>query len=413
MKNKYGNWILAFLIAFGMWFYVVTQVSTSQTNEYYNVPVVLEGESVLVDRGLMLVSDPEVSVRVDLTANRQVLSKINASNMTLKADLSDIREAGTYRLEYSIDYPGDVPVGEVKVQLRSPDRVAVEVAKRDSKDVPVQVVYMGDTPADYMIDKVNATIDYEFVTVSGPQEVVELIADAAIVVDCEGRTESISESYRYVLRDAEGNAVDAATITTNVAEIRLDVRIVRVKEIPLVLAVVDGGGATADTTRIEIEPKTITVSGSDAALAELEQITLGTINLANVPEETERVFSIQLPEGITNLGEDTEALVRISFPDLATREFTITNIRTLNVPDGMVAQVLTKQLTVVVRGPKDYVSALQLGQIETQIDLSGVEGTAALEPVITFPEEYPGLGIVGRYSVNVTVAPEPEPTTEE
>ena len=77
------------------------------------------------------------------------------------------------------------------------------------------------------------------------------------------------------------------------------------------------------------------------------------------------------------------------------------------------ADLLTKQLTIWVRGPKDLVEKLTIGDITVTIDLTGVENTAAVEAKITFPPKFASLGAVGKYSVSVHVKPEEvTPVTE-
>ena len=51
-------------------------------------------------------------------------------------------------------------------------------------------------------------LDYPTVTVVGPASVADQIEKAVIEVDLTERRESISESFRYTLCDAEGNPVD-------------------------------------------------------------------------------------------------------------------------------------------------------------------------------------------------------------
>jgi YbbR domain-containing protein len=105
-------------------------------------------------------------------------------------------------------------------------------------------------------------------------------------------------------------------------------------------------------------------------------------------------------------------VVKISFPQLATREFTITEFVPLNLAEGMTWEPLTKQLTITVRGLKNQVQRLTAEQITVQVDLDGVENTSAVEPIIRFPEGFDSLGEVGSYSVSVQVVPA-ETTPEE
>ena len=410
-RNKLGALLIAIVIAVGLWMYVITYVSTDHEQTFYNVPVALEGGTILADRQLMLLSEDEYEVNIKVHGSRQDVSKINSGNIQLVADLSSIYEPGEHNLTYTIIYPGEVPTGAVSAE-KNPDRVRIIVARKKTKEIPVKVIYEGDVPADYIKDTSAMELDHSYVEITGPEDVVDQIDHAAVTVQCAGRTESIYESYRYALQDRDNKPVDAEYITTSVSEVKVYLPVSMVKKIPLVLTLVDGGGATAATTNLVIEPAEISISGSEAVLNALPELNLGTIELDQLTQDTTREYEISLPEGVRNVSNLTTARVTITFPKLATREFTITEFEPLNLPEGMAWEPLTKQLTITVRGLKSDIQRLNTADIRVQVDLTGVENTAAVEPTIRFPENLSSLGEVGSYSISVQVTPE-QPATEE
>jgi YbbR domain-containing protein len=407
-KNKLGSLALAFVIALGLWMYVTAYVSTEYTNTIYNIPVALEGKTILADRQLMLLRDEDFLVNVKLTGSRQDVSKINSGNIQVVADLSGIDEAGTHNLRYTVIYPGDVPSGAVSSQ-KDPDWLTLTVANKKTKQIPVELVYEGDVPADYIKDTAAVELNHPYVEISGPEHVVDEIHHACITIDCEGVTDTIYESYRYELQNEKNEPVDAGWITTNVSEVKVYLPVSMVKKIPLTVTLVDGGGATEATTKVVIEPEQISVSGNETALSTLTELNLGTIDLSQITEDTVREFAITLPAGIRNVSNLPTAKVSISFPLLATREFTITGFHPLNLAEGMAWEPLTQQLTITVRGLKSEVQRLNAEDILVQVDLSQVENTSAVEPIITFPAGLPSLGEVGTYSISVLVTPETDP----
>ena len=411
-RNKLGSFLLAVSIALGLWLYVVSYIDPDYELTLDNVSVGLEGKSILTaDRGLMILSEDEYRVSITVSGSRQDVSKINTGNIQVVADLSKIEEPGEHKLTYNIILPGDVPSGAVSYQ-KDPDRVTVEVARKKTKEIPVTVTYEGDVPADYIKDTAALELDHTYVEISGPEDVVDQIHHAAITVDCTGRTESIYESLRYELQDQQGEPVDAEWITTNVSEVKVYLPVVMVKKLPLTVTLVDGGGATAATTKLSIDPAYISISGSETALAAVEELDLGIIELAQITKDQELTFDITLPEGITNVSNLPTATVSISFPKLATREFTITEFEHTNLASGMKWESLTKQLTITVRGLKAEIQRLNAADIIARVDLSGVENTSAVEPDIIFPKSYESLGVLGSYSVSVQVTPL-EAVTEE
>ena len=407
MKSKLLSFLLSLTIAFTLWYYVITVVSPGSEEWYYNIPVVFEGETVLTeDRGMMITSSGDaVMVNLKLSGNRTDLAKVNPGNITVKVDLSKVYDPGEHELIYSIAFPGDVPSGALTVESKSPEAVTLSVEKRIKKPVDVQVDFSGSAAENFMADTENRILDYPTINVTGPSSVVELIDHAKIDVDLTDRVESISENYRYTLCDAEGNPVDVAMVTTDVAEVHLDVKIQRFKQIPLTMLLTYGGGAWEDSVEVSIEPATISVSGGEALLEDLNEIQLGSLDLSAIEEDVEGTYEIVLPEGITNLSERTEAQVKISFKNLAIREFEVSNIKATNVPEGMEAELMSQVLKVRLRGPADLMEKLTAEDIQIVVNFKGKEaGSYTIKASIKIQDKaYEKVGPVGNYTIPVTL----------
>ena len=404
-KSKLGRVLLSAAIAFALWLYVITVVNPNSEDTYYNIPVALQGEALLENNGMMIITEEKPTVTLVLSGNRSDLNKVNSSNITVVADLSKIYEAGIAELDYSISFPGDIAYGALSVQSRYPDSVVLEVERKIQKEIPVNIQYKGSVSTDFIVDKENKILDYSMVTIAGPQSVIDQITQAIIEVDLEGRNVSFSESYRYTLCDAEGKPVDAEKVDTNVAEVNLTLYIQRVKELPLVVTVVDGGGATEDTSDIKLEPSTIKVSGSDIVLEGLTELNLGTINLGELLQDTTLEFPINLPAGVTSLTPDLhEISVVVKFPDLITKTLTVNEIQAVNVPEGMEVEFLTQTLNVKVRGDSALVSRMSASNIIVTVDFASAQlGSYTVKPTITMKGAYSKVGAIGNYSVSVTL----------
>lgn len=406
-KNRFLSVLLSVAIALGLWLYVITSISPNSENTIYNIPVVLEGESVLKDRNLMITYQSASSVSLTLSGNRSDLYKVDQSNITVKANVANIYEPGTMiPISYTVTYPGSVASNAFNEESKSPDTIYINVEKRVNKKVPVEVQWVGTTPDGFLSDRENKVLDYSEITVEGPASVADQITKAVIEVDLSEQTESIDQSYRYTLCDDEGNPVDAQTITTDVAEVRVQVKIQRVQELKLTLDVIYGGGATPVNTKIEISPASIRVTGGDAVLEELgDTRVLGQLDLSQVEKSTEGlVYSITLPEGVTNETGVTEATVSVTFTGLSSKELSVNDIRILNLPEGMEADIITEKLTVVVRGPTADIARLTEDDVYATVDLTGAElGTTTFKANIVISDAFPNVGVVRTYSVSATL----------
>ena len=407
-KNKLYSVLLSVAVAFGLWLYVVTTVSQKDDRTYYNIPVVMEGEAKLNERNLMITEKSADTVSLHLSGTRGELNKLSTgNNLTVKVDLSNIEEPGeNIRLQYTPVYPPDVSSSAVSVVSRNPEEIYISVDYRRTKEVPVIINWTGTRSENYIYDTENALLDNATITLSGPASVVDQIDHAQIDIDLSEQVESISQSFRYTLCNAEGEPVDAEQILTSVEEVRLDMQIQRIKEMNLAVDVIYGGGATSQNTTISISPATIRVSGGEAVLAGLgDTYSIATINLAELDRNNnELTFPINLPEGVTNQTGVTEAKVTVRFTDLVSREFTIDQFQIVNLPEGMEAEIINANLTVKVRGPAGQISKLTEDDIVVEVDFTNAEvGTATYKANIRFAEGFEDVGALKTNSVSAMV----------
>lgn len=405
-KNKVYSMALSIFVAFGLWLYVVTNVSQEDDVTFYNIPVVMEGEALLTEQNLMITDRSAQTISVNLSGKRSDLNKISNGNLTAKVNLGKIEEPGeNIPLAYTISYPDNVSANDFTEDSRNPAYIYVDVDTRRTKEVQVQLKWTGTRSEDYIYDTENVVLDYPAITVIGPAAVADLIHHAEIEIDLTEQVKSISESYRYTLCDAEGNAVDAGQITTNVEEVHLEVPIQRIREVRLAVDVVYGGGATSENTSVTIDPVSLRLSGGDAVLTEFgDTYTVATLNLADIETSQGFTYTLNLPEGITNQTGVNEVTVLVKFTGLVTREFTLDNFQMINVPEGMDAEIINASLTVKVRGPAEEINNLTAEDISAVVDFSNAEvGTSTYKATIIFGEEFPNVGALKTNSVSATV----------
>ena len=80
-RNKLYSMLLSVVVAFCLWLYVSNNVSIEDSNTFYNIPVVMEGESVLNEENLMITSMSANTVSLNLTGARSDLSKLDSSKL--------------------------------------------------------------------------------------------------------------------------------------------------------------------------------------------------------------------------------------------------------------------------------------------------------------------------------------------
>lgn len=412
MKKKILMALLSLALSFALWVYVITVVSPGSDDTFYDIPVLFSGEASLTERELIITDILTEDVTLKLEGNRSDLSKLDRSNIEIIADLSKITAAGTHNLRYDVYYPSTVSDGAFKILNQDPAEVTVVVENRKSVSVPVNIDYQKTSvPEGFVADTENAKLDYSKITVTGPESVIDRIAYAKIYVSLTDLKESIvGGKYPIYLCDNEGAPLeDVSLVMPSATEVQLDVKIQQWEEIKLFVTVIEGGGATQKNSTIQIEPGTIRVAGSEAALKRLAGgIEIAEINLGELRSATVDLVSLEglLPEGVTNLSGITDVLVRVSFPNLKVKELTVeeADIELINVPEGLEVELTTKTLKVLVRGLSSQIDGITAEDLRVVVDFMDVPmGTSQVKAQIIIADLYADVGALGTYTVYAEV----------
>lgn len=378
MKSKLVTALISTAIAVFVWLYVVTVISPNSSKYFYDIEVGIQGSKLLEERELIIMSADISTVTLHLEGNRVDLNKLSNANIVVDVDVSEIFEAGTYDLKYTTTF-GDLPNSAITVLSKEPGSVKVVVEEKLTKTVPLHIEYSGQVAENHRAEKNNITLSSEAVTITGPKSVVDKIAIARIDVSLEGRRESLNNRYPITLCDTNKEPVDAKGVVANMAEVKLSLPVVGVKEVPLVYTVKDGAGATEETCVIELPVKTIKISGSDALLEKVEEVDLGVIDLGTILKNSELKRDIILPDGIKNESGLRQATIKISFPDIVEKEFEITVVPIHSLPENYDIKLTNKTIKITVRGYKTDVEKLTQDDFTVTVDFSGAHWSENVE----------------------------------
>lgn len=404
MAKKIITFAISLVLSFALWLYVVTVVGPEYEETFRDIPVVFQGASALESRNLMILGNETPTVDLKLSGNRKDLNKLSSSNISVTLDLSKILDPGKTAYRYDVSYPGNVANDSVTIQSQSPTGITLEIVRSKEKKIPVHVSFdeaavaegYGFLPIEQELSEIQ---------IHGPESVIDQITQARINLEInqDNNKTDISGEYVASLCDAKGQQVDSkyVTVTTEGAE-AIDVLLpIRMKKvIPLTVQVIEGGGATQENSPVTISPSTITVLGKEDALKDLNEWSLGEIDLRQWNQDSQPlVLPIELPEGLTNKSGVTEATVTVELPALEEKSFVINReqFKQLNLPAGTYPEISAEQITITVRGTKNAIEAMTEEMLSATIDFTdakiGQMKDWTVEVQIT--GEPDGVGIIG------------------
>lgn len=412
MKSKVLTALLAFSIAFGLWLYVITVERTQIEYTFYNVPVVMDGESVLQDRGLMITSDTERTVNLTLSGKRSDLNKLKSSDITVLVDLTRIYEAGKKNLSYDVSFPGDVQNSAIEIVSRQPDSISLTVAQWATKEIPIQIVATGTPAPGYKVDDANKSANPKSVDISGPKELIDQIAMGKITVNMRDAKESYEQRQKITLCDAQGNPVeeDLSTVFVDNHMILVKIPVLMEKEISLRLPIIPGGGLTEDEVKLTMSFDKITVTGSPAVVSKMaDVIELDPIDLATITESYTDQLRFTLPEGVkSQQGNVVEVKLELPVRDFRSIAVPMSQFEAIGLPEGYEATFSAQSIDVRLRGKSGTLSRLEPTDIRIVVNLTGAT-ERGFYPVAVVVENAQNVGAIedpdDPYEVYVLITP--------
>ena len=407
--------ILAVLAAVICWLYVDLARQPDARVTISNIPITYAGEEQLNEMGLLILDEnPTISIRVE--GPRSVITRLNRENITITVSTAGITEAGVYSLECSINLPGSVTSATsnpVAITSRSATEVDVTVVEMVSNTVPIRAEFTGTLAENRFYDEDSFVLEQTELEIRGEESEVNQVSYAKVELSEMNLTDTWTGRLPVVLCDAQGNELDTENLLLETDMISVAFYVECYKEVPLTVTLLSGGGASSENADYTIDPPTITVTGQEAVLEDLTEVSLGTIDLSQVITTEQFEFDIVLPDQVSSRDGVTSATVTVSVTGLETRMIETSNIQLLNAPEGYHYQY--DSLTVRVRGRTEDFDMLLTDDIQVTADLSGVNIEAGSTVTVPVEVEIVGiseLGVLGSYTLPITVtAAEEDPST--
>ncbi len=402
--------VLSLLLSFVLWLYVGGAVNPESTNTIRNIRLTISGLERLEERGLMISQGTEQTVSLTLQAKRDVWAKLDSDNITVTVDVSNITEPGNVSLDYRISYPVSALGDVITERDKRPEKVELTISKLTRKDIEVRFAFAGSVAEDYQLGEFS--LAPQSISVQGRQEVIDQISHALVTVSAEGMSETYSQETPFVLIGFNGEPLPAGAAAEGETEettILTTLPVVKLKEIPLTVELIPGGGATRENVTVKIEPESIMVSGAEDDLAALKEIKLDPIELYNIYGANTLVRTVNLAPELTNVSGVAEATVTVTIQGLYDRVLVADNIEIINVPEGFTADKVTLTREISIRGvSQEAVDAVLPSQLRIVADLKDINVIlgAQIVPVKVYLDGSSDVGVVGNYNISVSIAQE-------
>lgn len=407
LDNKILYMVLAIILAVALWFYVKLVRGDQKPKSITDIPITFVGTDVLQENGLMLYGEVP-TVDLEIQADVTTLAKLDNKAITLRVDVSRITGATEYSMGYDIVPPAGVSESDFTVLSHTPANVSFTVARYETVEIPVKgVLAEGSSIAEGYVAR-GFKFGQETISVSGRADLVAQVKTALVTLSGEGLSQTVEESKTYQLLGVDNQVLEGLEITCEPEAVDVTYEIWKELEVPLKALFESGGGATYENnvSFFNLEPKTVTVQGRPEDLESLKDLTVATINLADVDGTQIITKDIPLAEGLEIAGGVSTATITITVDGLEKQAVEVSRdaITPINTPEGYEADIRTPSLWVTLRGTAEALEEVSPDNIRGTVDLSGIEAAVGqyTVPVRVQFDGVEGVGVLnGDYQVTV------------
>ena len=377
------------------------------TKWFRDVSVTYTGETVLTERGFMLLEEDTVStVDLEMEGTLVDLALLDKDYIRVTVDLSNVSRTGVQTASSVIyGYTEEYFRQNITVSDRTPSTITINVAELYHKTVDVRCELTGNVAEGYSAGELQ--ISPTEIEVRGDQADVDAVSYAKVTLDLgEDATSTVTGDLPVQFYDENDQLLEDTSLQTTEETIQVTLPVYVTRELMLTMDFQESAGARLDNVTWRIAPETILVSGPAEVLNGMDSIVLDEFDLASLGSTTNYSYAIPIPEGCENLSGVTRATLQISFNDLQRTTVTATNFILTNAPEGRDVDLLTEQLEISIFGTSEDVAAITADNILVTVDLSdfgSAVGTYTVPAEVTVVGRDVGVS-GGPYRVRLTIS---------
>ena len=373
--------ILSLAIALAIWL-LVANINDPVVVTSYDVPVTIQNSAYLESGGKTYqVLEQQQMVTVILRGNSSVVEN-RTGDIQAVADLTQIVDMDTTPVMVPVTATCDrVAAEDISVV---PAAIGIEIEDMVSKDFTITVTAGDTTPsADYEVGTMEA--NPEKVTITGPESLIDKIDRVMAEVNTTPMNEDTTITSRLIIYDKNQDTLDETEmnylkfdIGQPVVDIHVDLWRVR-GDIQLAVNYSGSPAPGYQVGDVTITPSTISVAGTDEALAQLAvegntiEIPADAIVLdgQNSDVETRLTLSEYMPDDLVVANNVETAIVNVSIIPEGSQEFRVAtrDIAIENLDDKLRLVFDTDSVTVRVRETGGQINDLTADEISLSADM--------------------------------------------
>lgn len=391
LTNNIGLKFLAVLIALVLWLAIVNVNDPEKTITVSNIPISVTNESAITSRDMVYNVKSEQYLNITVSGKRSIVSNLSAEDFRATASLKELSKVNSIPVDVTTK---NASLGrKITIVKQSAQTILVDVENVEEKDFTDLVVeYTGKVADGYVAGLGSMSTDE--VTVKAPTSIIDKIKKVAVRCSLDGTNTNISKKCPVILYDKNDKEIKSDEIELSDKKIRVNVNVLRAKQVPISTINKDELGKPADGYVVDdviLSSDSITVYGSEESLDSIESLDIqDDIDVSDAKGDVTQNIDVtgKLPKGLSVSGEST-ITVKVLIKKLITRtfEYDASEVSLNDLSSDLDVQLVTKKVKVTLQGEEEVISQLTKDDMAISADLGKVkEGTTTVHVDVAVPD---------------------------
>lgn len=391
LTNNIGLKFLAVLIALVLWLAIVNVNDPEKTITVSNIPISVTNESAITSRDMVYNVKSEQYLNITVSGKRSIVSNLSAEDFRATASLKELSKVNSIPVDVTTK---NASLGrKITIVKQSAQTILVDVENVEEKDFTDLVVeYTGKVADGYVAGLSSMSTDE--VTVKAPTSIIDKIKKVAVRCSLDGTNTNISKKCPVILYDKNDKEIKSDEIELSDKKIRVNVNVLRAKQVPISTINKDALGKPADGYVVDdviLSSDSITVYGSEESLDSIESLDIqDDIDVSDAKGDVTQNIDVtgKLPKGLSVSGEST-ITVKVVIKKLITRtfEYDASEVSLNDLTSDLDVQIVTKKVKVTLQGEEEVISQLTKDDMAISADLGKVkEGTTTVHVDVAVPD---------------------------
>ena len=210
LKDSRLFWaILSVALALVLWVYYAMNFGSEITRTFYGVEVTYAGQEAMRDSQNLIISNEETTtVTITLTGSRRDVARLSSEDLKAVVNLSSVTSTGYRTMPYTVSYPTSVNQNNITSETKTPQTVGLLISRLSTKVFDVTGRFEGTLSEGYALDSSGMLFEPSTITLTGPQEELDLVEKAVVVVNRDEVSASFTATANYSLVDTEGETLE-------------------------------------------------------------------------------------------------------------------------------------------------------------------------------------------------------------